>query len=76
MIETAKQDLINQINRLRSELQEYKKAQANPPTWMNTKALAAAIERIEVELSEFEAQLDASADFENHRLDINRHFFE
>jgi hypothetical protein len=59
MANTAKQQLIDRINRLDLDLREYKTAQANPPIWMNTKALAIAIESIEIEISQLEAILDA-----------------
>jgi hypothetical protein len=59
MANTAKQQLIDRINRLHSDLREYKAAQTNPPIWMNTKALAIAIESIEIEISQLEAILEA-----------------
>jgi hypothetical protein len=61
MAKTARQklELIDQINRLSANLKEYKKAQAFPPAWMDTKALAHAVAQITAEINELEAQLDA-----------------
>jgi hypothetical protein len=59
MAKTAQQELSDQINRLHSNLVEYKKAQANPPYWMNTKALACTIEQIEAEISELHIKIEA-----------------
>lgn len=59
MANPAIQKLIDQINQLYLDLKDYKTAQTNPPIWMNTKALAIAIESIEREISQLEAILDA-----------------
>jgi septal ring factor EnvC (AmiA/AmiB activator) len=60
MRKTTKQEseLIKRLKQLYSDFRAYKKAQADPPAWMNTKALAAAIAEIEEEISNLEGQLD------------------
>jgi twitching motility two-component system response regulator PilH len=50
-------ELINQIKLVDSNLRTYKKAQSNPPDWMDTKNLASYIKQIEAELDELESQL-------------------
>jgi hypothetical protein len=52
-------ELIDQINRLDSNLKAYQKAQAHPPAWMDTNVLVLAIAQITAEINELESQLDA-----------------
>ncbi len=52
-------ELIDQINRLDSNLKAYQKAQTHPPAWMDTNVLVLAIEQITAEINELESQLDA-----------------
>jgi twitching motility two-component system response regulator PilH len=55
---TQESELIAQIKRLYSNLRFYKKAQVNPPAWLNRKDLARVVEQIEAQIDELEAQLD------------------
>lgn len=59
MAKTEEQELSTQIERLYSELKTYKKALANPPSWVNTKILADTICQLEAEISELNAQLES-----------------
>lgn len=59
MAKTEEQELSTQIERLCSELKTYKKALANPPSWVNTKILADTICQLEAEISELNAQLES-----------------
>lgn len=58
MIHTEEQELIDQIERLDSELRAYKKAIANPAPWIDTTILAVTMERLEEEISDLKAQLE------------------
>jgi hypothetical protein len=60
MAKTEEQELIDQISRLSSELRTYKKAIANPPSWVDTRILADTIFQLEAEISELNAQLEVN----------------
>lgn len=52
-------ELIDQINRLDSNLKAYQKAQAHPPAWMDANVLVLAVAKIKAQINELESQLDA-----------------
>ena len=58
MAKTEEQELINQISRLCVELRTYKKAIANPASWIDTKILMDTVFQLEAEISELEAELE------------------
>ncbi|MEW6495936.1 MAG: hypothetical protein AB1589_25960 [Cyanobacteriota bacterium] len=58
MVKTEEQELIDQMARLNSELNKYKQAMVNPPSWMDTQLLAKTIFKLEAEISELNAELE------------------
>lgn len=58
MVRTEQQQLLSQLARLYLVLRDYQQVQAHPPCWINTQALAIAIEQIELDISSLETQLE------------------
>lgn len=58
MVRTEQQQLLSQLARLYLVLRDYQQVQATPSCWINTQALAIAIEQIELDISSLETQLE------------------